>query len=284
VVPVAAALPALYYALLSRFDPAWKLAAEANARGHQAIWTWPWWAIALTVLPLALPAALAYRLPARDWQQVAVRAWPFVALAVYLQPLGTFPYHAFQGLTIPLAVLAVQGVVSVQPRPRRGLVVAALVVMTLPGIAHKIWVAGNSIHRAADPYFIFPPEQRALDALEADPRSGGVLAPAYAGHMVPYRTGREVYIGQLSWTPDWERRVRDTNDLFEHGLSGPAARAFVRRTRARFIFVDCRPGLLDLTAELRPMLEQVRRFDCATIYVLKKRPDTALAGSQISYR
>ena len=32
-----------------------------------------------------------------------MRVWPFAALAVYLAPVGTFPYHAFQGLAIPLA-------------------------------------------------------------------------------------------------------------------------------------------------------------------------------------
>ena len=55
---------------------------------------------------------------------------------------------------------------------------------------------------------MFDGEQQALDALEADPRPGGVLAPAYGGHMIPYKTGREVYVGALSWTPDWEARVR----------------------------------------------------------------------------
>ena len=38
----------------------------------------------------------------------------------------------------------------------------------------------NSVHAGGDPYFIFPGEQRALDALERDPRPGGVLAPTYA--------------------------------------------------------------------------------------------------------
>jgi hypothetical protein len=232
----------------------------------------------LTLLPLALPAALAYRLPARGWQELAVRVWPLAALVVYLQPTGTFPYHAFQGLSIPLGILAVQGVVSVWPRPRPALVVAALAVMTLPGIAHKADVAVNSIRAAGDPYFVFDGEQQAMDALEHDDRPGGVLAPAYAGHLLPSRTGREVYVGALSWTPDWDTRVQRTQALFEGGLDGRAAVSFVRRSRARFVFVDCRPGLRDLTAILRPLLEEVQRHGCATLYVLRERPDTALSG------
>ena len=89
----------------------------------------------LTLLPLAVPAALAYRLPARDWQEVAVRLWPFAALVVYLLPIGTFPYHSFQGLALPLSILAVQGVLSVWRRPRARVVVAALALMIVPGFA-----------------------------------------------------------------------------------------------------------------------------------------------------
>jgi hypothetical protein len=274
-VPAAVALPAAYYFALSVFDPAWELASESNAAGSQATWNWPWWAIALTIAPLAIPAALAYRTPARDWQSVAVRIWPFAALVVYLQPTGTFPYHSFQGLAIPLSILAVQGVVSVWPRPRPALVLAALALMIVPGTVHKAEVAVNSVRAAGDPYFVFADEQRALDALEDDARPGGVLAPAYGGHMLPYKTGREVYVGALSWTPDWEGRVTDTRALFETGLPPERARQLVRRSGARFVFVDCRPGLRDLTADLRPLLEDVRGYGCATVYVLRRHGGTA---------
>ena len=114
----AALAPAVYYAVLQRTDAAWELAGKVNAAGNQATWSWPWWAIALTLAPLAIPAALAYRQRPEGWQEVAVRVWPFAALAVYLAPVGTFPYHSFQGMSIPLSVLAVQGVLLAWPRPR----------------------------------------------------------------------------------------------------------------------------------------------------------------------
>jgi hypothetical protein len=268
VVPAAIAVPAAYYFLLSVFDDAWKLAGESNAAGSQASWSWPWWAIVLTVLPLAAPAALAYRLPAPSWQELAVRVWPFAALAVYLLPIGTFPYHSFQGLAIPLSILAVQGVAS-RWQPSPALVVAALALMTVPGIVHKLTVAVNSVRAAGDPYFVFDGEQAALDALERDPRPGGVLAPAYGGHMLPYRTGREVYVGALSWTPDWDQRVRETRALFEGDMGPEAAQELARRSGARFAFVDCRPGLRDLEPLLGPLVERVDRYGCATVYTLR---------------
>jgi hypothetical protein len=261
--------PAVYYAVLERTDAAWELAGQINAAGSQPTWSWPWWAIALVVAPLAVPAALAYRRRPAGWQEIAVRVWPFAALAVYLAPVGTFPYHSFQGLSIPLAILAVQGVLSVWPRPRTWVVIACLVVMVVPGSIHKFTVAINSIRAAGDPYFVFEGEQQALDALEADPRPGGVLAPAYGGHMIPYKTGREVYVGALSWTPDWEQRVAETNALFEGDMSPAEAQALARRSGARFVFVDCRPGLRDLRPVLRPA--RVRQFGCATLYDLGAR-------------
>jgi hypothetical protein len=268
-VVAAAIVPAVYYGVLERTDAAWELAGKVNAAGSQATWSWPWWAIAVTLAPLALPGALAYRLPAPGWQELAVRVWPLAALAVYLTPAGTFPYHAFQGMTIPLAVLAVQGTLSVWPRPRPALVVAAIALLTLPGIAHRFEVAVNSVRAAGDPYFVFPGEQRALDALATDPRPGGVLAPAYDGHMIPYRTGREVYVGALSWTPDWTAKVAATTRLFEADMGASEARALVRRTGVRFAFADCRPGLRDLRPLLGPLIERARTFGCATLYELR---------------
>jgi hypothetical protein len=233
--------------------------------------------MALTVLPLALPALLAYRRPARTWQEVALRIWPFAAIAVYAQPGGTFPYHSFQGLALPLGILAVQGVLTWRPRLRPAWALAALALLILPGFAHKLEVAANNVHLGADPYFIFPNEQRALSAMENDPRPGGVLAPLYSGFLVPYRTGREVYVGALSWSPDFSTRRKRADDLFEGRLTGAPALAFVRSTHARFLYADCRK-LTDLTALLRPLLERVDHYGCATVYVLRARPDILRAA------
>jgi hypothetical protein len=232
----------------------------------------------LTLAPLAIPALLALKRPAREWQDMAVRVWPIAGIIVYFLPLGTFPYHAFQGLSVPLAILAVQGVLLVRPHPRPWLVGAAVFIMTVPGIAHRIDVAKGSVHAGGDPFFVFPGEVQALKALEADPRPGGVLAPTYAGYMVPYRTGRETYIGAISWSPDWHTRQRRSDALFEGRLTGSPARRFVASTHARFLFEDCRAGLVDLTQTLGPLLQSTQRYGCATVWVLRPRPGMAAVG------
>jgi hypothetical protein len=108
-----------------------------------------------------------------------------------------------------------------------------------------------------------------------------VLGPVYAGYMLPYTTGRETWIGALSWTPDWRARERKADGLVIDGtLRGKQARDFVISTHARFVFVDCRPGLRDLEADLRPILEATHRFGCASVYVIKDRPDMARAAGR----
>jgi hypothetical protein len=277
----AVAPPALYYLLLGRFDPAWELASKSNAAGAMPEWSWPWWAVALTLAPLAVPAALTYRLPAPSWQEQAVRVWPFAALLVYLLPFGTFPYHSFQGLALPLSILAVQGLLTVWRHPRPLAVAGLLFLMTVPGIAHKLEVSLHSVRSAGDPFWIFDDEVRALKAIERDPRPGGVLGSVYAGYMLPYTTGRETWIGALSWTPDWRARQRKADGLIVDGtLRGQAARDFVTSTHARFVFVDCRPGLRDLERDLAPILKATRRYGCASVYVLNDRPDMARAAGR----
>jgi hypothetical protein len=106
-----------------------------------------------------------------------------------------------------------------------------------------------------------------------------VLGPLYAGFMLPYTTGRETYVGALSWSPGFEERRERADALFEGRLTGASARAFVRSTRARFLFADCRE-LADLDAVLRPLIERARRYGCATVYTLWPRAAMARAAGR----
>ena len=278
-VSIAGALPAAYYFWLSRVDSAWRLAQEANAAGAQDLWSWPWWAIALTVAPLALPAIAAYRDAPRSWQDTAVRIWPLAVLLVYLLPLGTFPYHSFQGLQIPLSILAVIGMRRLWPSVPTWAVAGMLLVMVVPGTLHKADVFRNSVETAGDPYFVFDGERELLEVLDRDPRPGAVLAPTYAALLVPSRTARETWVGPFSWTPDWERRAGLANDLFEGRLSAAEAREVVLESNARWLFADCRPlALARLESQVRPLLAgPPRRFGCARLYEIRYRPEMARA-------
>ena len=48
-----------------------------------------------------------------------LRLWPLAALVVLVQPFGTFPAHALQGVTLPLVTLAFLGVGATRGAGRR---------------------------------------------------------------------------------------------------------------------------------------------------------------------
>ena len=153
--------------------------------------------------------------------------------------------------------------------------------MTVPGIAHKLEVSLHSIRSAGDPFWVFDDEVRALHAIERDPRPGGVLGSVYAGYMLPYTTGRETWIGALSWTPDWRGRQRQADGLIVDGtLRGQAARDFVTRPARASCSSTAARACATSERDLAPILEATRRFGCASVYVVKDRPDMARAAGR----
>jgi hypothetical protein len=263
---VALALPLAYYWILSRADPAWALAQTANDFPR-----WPWYVTVLGLAPVGLPALLAYRLPAPDFGAVALRLWPLAALVVFYQPTGTFPFHAFQGVGLPLAILAVQGVSAARARsPRRAVmspvvVGLALALLIVPGTAYRVDQMRSAVTAGRQPFFLTPGERAALRWLEREPGPGGVLTPVYSGLLIPAYTGRATWIGAGSWTPHFAERESATEALFGGRLDPAAAAALVRRSGARFLYSDCH-GRADISATVAAVTYPPRRFGCATAW------------------
>jgi hypothetical protein len=261
--PLAAtAAPLVYYLLLSRSDEAWELAGKANEAGG-----WPLWIMVVGLAPLAVPALLAYRLPAPDFGALALRMWPVAALVVFYQPAGTFPAHAVQGLTIPLAVLAamwLRGRLGDRPLPFLAAAAIAL-VLVVPGLAYRVDRLRGAVNAGLQPFFLEPYENDALDRIEADPEPGAVLTTVFSGQAVPALTGRPTWVGAMSWTPDFKRRAAAAEDLFAGRLSPEQAARLVERSGARFVYSDCR-GHVDVSRLVADVAGPPRRFGCATVY------------------
>jgi hypothetical protein len=259
-------IPLAYYFVLSRYDAAWKLAKVANAFPR-----WPWWVTVIGLAPLALPALFAYRLPARRFGEVALRAWPIVALVVFYQPFGTFPFHAFQGLALPLAVLAVVAVRAYlrgRPLPWAP-AVAAAAVLILPGTAYEADQMASAHQKGLQPFVLTSSEHDALAYLSRTPERGGVLAPVYMGLLVPAYTGRQTWVGAGSWTPDFDARRAAAERLFAGRLSPATAAALVRRSRARFLLSDCHRRA-DIGRIVAGFAGPPIRFGCATVYRVRR--------------
>jgi hypothetical protein len=268
----AAALPIVYYVLLARVDPSWRL---AQAAGHQI--PSPLWALAICELPLALPAAFAYARGPLTFVDRATRVWPIAMLAVFLVSPKAAELHAFLGINVLLAILAVQGWSTVTRRftRLRRPVVAWLAVgaLTLPSLAIELRWAKRSVSDNVQvpgvvPQSIDGSEVQALNYLDRLPQPGGVLTRNYLGTVVPAETDRPTYVGNSFWSPEYDSRSHITNSLFYGRTPGRAARAFVQASSARFILVDC-TSRHDLKLVLAPLLAAARRFGCADVYVLR---------------
>jgi hypothetical protein len=261
--PLAAtAAPLLYYLVLSRTDSAWKIADRANQSGGL-----PLWVMVVGLAPLAVPALLAYRLPAPDFGSLALRVWPIAGLAVFYAPAGTFPGHALQGLTIPLVVLATLALRSwlgARPLPA-ALGGAVALLLVVPGLAYRADALRGAFNAGLQPYFLRADEHDALEYLARAPGRGGVLTPYFSGQVVPAYTGRATWVGATSWTPDFQARNDAMQSLFRGRLDRRAAERLVRRSGARFIYSDCE-GRADIARLVAAVTYPPRRFGCATVY------------------
>jgi hypothetical protein len=264
------ALPLLYYWILGRADPSWSFARVASKHGFSI------WSIALGLAPLLVPAVLGYRGPTKTFLTAVTRTWPAAALLVWAlsaSQVGATPLHAFDGIAIPLSVLAVQGVCHMRfagRMPRAGLAGAlAVALVTIPANVFLMHQVATLVAPASgNPNFINADEHAALRYLAHSPQSGAVVTRFYLGTVVPAYTGRSTYVGDCLWSqPECLARAYQIQVLFNGTMPRTAAVSFVRSTGARFLLADC-TAPPNLTQTLAPLTVSLKRFGCAGVYEL----------------
>ena len=272
------AAPLIYYLLLGHLDLSWKL-ARVNSK-H----AFPFTAILIGAAPLAIVALLGYRGRADSFLELLLRVWAPVAVLIYILSatgLSATPLHAFDGITVPLAVLAVKGVTRSRlgSLPRGRLVAGAVIALgVVPANAYALATAHEFVDpTAGNANFITHDERLALAYLAKDPDSGGVLTQFYLGEAVPGRTGRRTFVGDCLWSePNCMPRSLAADALFTGTDSTAVARRFVRQTGARFVLASCSRTDVNLERTLGSLIVSTRHFGCATVYELD--PPTAATG------
>ena len=279
---IATALPLAYYAILGRADLTWGLARVASMHSFSM----PTILLALTAL--LLPALLAAPARRRTFLATVTRVWLVAAVMIFLlsgTDVSGAPLHAFEGITIPLSVLAIEGLQRAgfgRLRARRAIMLAGLAVVTIPATVYELHAVRQLVApQPGNASFITSDEQRALQFLARDPNPGGVLTRFYLGAVVPAQTGRRTYVGDCPWSqPNCSARAQIAQMIFDGSIPAEAARSFVSQIGARFVLTDCqtRPGM---AAVLAPMTQSVHRFGCAAVYQLRSvaRPVGPLAES-----
>jgi hypothetical protein len=271
--------PLIYYEVLGRVDLSWKLARVASKHSFSLA------TIILGIVPLLLPALLAYRQRPRTFLATATRVWPAAALLIYVvsaSSVSATPLHSFEGITVPLSVLAIDGVRRVRLRGlpaawttklrpvRRWLAAAVVLAATVPAII----IEASDTKAAVTPApgngnFITHGERAALRYLANDTQRGGVLTRFYLGTLVPGLTGRRTYVGDCLWSePECTTRAQLSEMLFDEQLPPATVRWIVQQLPARFVLADCR-SRPDMAAVLAPLTESVHRFGCAAVYTLR---------------
>jgi hypothetical protein len=267
---LATGAPLAYYAILGRADLSWRLARVASKHSFSLA------TILLGVLPLLLLALLAVRRRPRTFLATVTRVWPLAAVAIYLlsaSDVSATPLHAFEGLTIPLSVLAIEGLQRAgfaRIRGRRAIMAAGLAIATIPATVYMLHsVEPLAAPQAGNANFITRDEQSALRFLASDPQPGGVLTRFYLGAVVPAETGRKTYVGDCLWSqPNCNWRAELAQMIFDGSLPASSVRSFVSEIPARFLLADCETSA-DMAAVLAPLTQSVHRFGCAAVYELR---------------
>ena len=266
-------IPLVYYRWLAGHEAVWKLAGSAN-NGIELWSGWVW----LLVLGAYLPAVRSWFTRTNDWQQATLRVVPALMLAQYaviaIFGLGTFPFHAIQGLGLFLGILLVQAMRELKApewwSQNAWLAVALCAVLCVPGTLHRLNLLRLEIHRSAQPFYLEPAERQVLDQLSSESGGGGVLAPIKAALSVPGHTGHPVWVGEISWTPNFRDRVQLAEDFFKQKLSLGQMRSLVKATGAQFIYSDCgHPAADRIRAAVGPVIEQQHDYGCAVLFRLR---------------
>ena len=263
----------LYYVILGRTDESWKLAQQASK--HE-LTLWP---ILLATLPLIIPALVAWRPRKLTMMAIINRVWLPGAIVISIlsaTAAGATPLHAFQGISLPLGILAVEGAGRIgewlpQRALRLGYAAAAvsIVIVTVPGTIKLLQYAPPLVTPTPDnANFIAKDERDALRYLASDRQTGGVLTRSYLGAAVPGLTGRRTLIGDCLWSePGCFTRSDDAEYLFDGTLKGAPAREFVKASGARFLLTDCETSA-PLRSTLGSMVIAVHSFGCASVIEL----------------
>jgi hypothetical protein len=259
-VVASASVPLLYYFVLSKSDPSWArasdyLAAEPSLKMAVVAF--------VGLSPFLLFALLGVRRP-RDIQERMLLLWPVAAVVILFLPLAGW-FYGVAGAATPLAILIVRGARGM------GTAIAALLVaaIAIPGAVALFREFSTQYPAQASLYYSKPGETRALEFLRDLRADGAVVTDPVYGSMIPAFTGRRVWNGHFSWTPNAQARDLLSFRMLRGQLSVDRARAALEGTGAKFLLTSCAfpPEVVQrrLGSAVRPM----RTFDCASVYRIR---------------
>lgn len=266
---VIAVPPIIYQLYLYHIDPIFR--ARANSPAPSPAF---WFLVAgygLVLLGAVVGAVLVARVgrkadvehPLRNPHLLIV--WSIVGFVLPYVPFAQ-QRKLVMGLHIPLCTLcafALCAVAARLPRSVSRLAIVAFVLFTAGSnaafLAKDISLLGAG--RTATSYvpYISSSELEAMSFLARDRDSKIVYAPPTFALFTPALTGRRVYYGHWSETPDYTEKIRAWMEFVDHSLPADYRMEILRQTRADcYVSVgdDTQPPREFVGTELRPIFSK----------------------------
>lgn len=233
-VAAAAAIPLLYYLVLSRVDKGWAVAQQNDNVSLSE-------PLALTaVAPLAAIALLAGWRSRRDPAVRGLLLWPIATLLV-VAVTRSGQNRALAGLALPVVVLVVRSWPASIRRPRWIVATAAAFAFVAVPLAVFVVDSVQNLDSAPMAAIAEPTHSNVRAAEIAAVASGGlpiVSAPAL-GAAIPVFADASSWLGQSNWTPDYDGRVLRATLMFLATPTTATERSALGALKTRALVQPC---------------------------------------------
>ena len=225
----------------------------------------------------------------RSQGEQMAKAWLLVALALAYVPIFNWRFHLLNGLQLPLAILATQGLRRTLFRAilrRRRSSAALRLPQALQGRPAVLAAAGLTIvvcclsgvnlvlsycHEAArieDPTYLPEDEVAAIEWMDREvPREALVLSAYPTGNYIPRLSGQRVFLGEDKLTEAAPSRTDDVAGFFQPQWSDQERLDLLRRFGVNYVFhgpAERRVGDYDPSGA--PFLQTVHTVGSVQIY------------------
>ena len=196
--------------------------------------------------------------PNRSAGERMSKAWLLVALALVYFPKFNWRYHLLNGIQIPLAILATQGLrrtvframlrrrsrtsIPWWPRVLRGwpgVLTASGVIIILCCLSsiNLILSYRHEAGQVAEPTYLPKAEVAALEWLRREvPRDALVFATYATGNYIPRLSGQRVFIGEDKLTENLDSREAEVEGFFRAGWSDQERMSLLQRFGVDYLF------------------------------------------------
>jgi hypothetical protein len=227
--------------------------------------------------------------PDRGAGERLAKAWLLVSLSLAYFPGFNWRFHLLNGVQIPLAILATQGLRRTVfrtilrarrrvPGPRWSLILrgragvmavsAAAIVLCCLSSVNLVLSYRYEATQVAEPTYLPKAEVAAFEWMDRElPRDAVVFSTYATGNYIPRLAGQRVFIGEDKLTEDLSGHEADVEGFFRPGWSDRERMDLLRRFNVDYVFygpAEKKVGAYDVPRA--PFLQRVHQVAGVEVY------------------